>query len=53
MMDIHSTGAPAKDTEKCMVGRMSGDTTQRRTFQATFGVGGVSRQQTNRSTGQQ
>jgi len=51
MVHIHSTGAPAKDAEKCMVGHMSGDATQRRALEATFGVGGVNRQQTNCSTG--
>jgi len=51
MVYVHSTGASTKDTEKCMVGHMSGDATQRRALEAAFGVGGLNRQQTNRGTG--
>jgi hypothetical protein len=33
-----------------MVGHMSGDTTQRRTFKTTLRIGGLNGQQKNRST---
>src|SRR5271170_4250922 len=53
MVYIHSTGAPAENTKERVVGHMSCDTTQRRTFETTFRVGGLNRQQTSYRTGQQ
>jgi hypothetical protein len=51
MMDVQPARAPAKNTEECMVGHMSSDTTQRRTSETAFCIGGLSRQQTNHSSG--
>jgi hypothetical protein len=45
MMDVRSAGASAKNTEKCVVGHMSGDAAQRRTRQAPRRVVGLRRQQ--------
>ena len=44
MMYIHSTGTPAKDAKKCMVGHMSCDATQRRAFETAFCIRGLNRQ---------
>ena len=52
MVYVHSASAPAKDTEECMVDRMSRDATQRGTFETAFCVGGLKRQQTSCSTDQ-
>jgi len=51
VVHIHPTGAPAKDAEKCMVGHMSGDATQRRALETTLCIGRLNRQQTDCSTG--
>ncbi len=53
MVYIHPTGAPAKNSKERVVGHMSGDATQGGTFETTFGVGGLSGQQTSCSTSQQ
>ena len=50
MVYIHSTGAPAKNTEKRVMSHMSCDAAQRRTFETTFRVGGLDGQQKGHST---